>query len=524
MGGSARAGRRRRSHARCWSEHILRVLALVLLLGSSTWVDADDRPEEQDRPLGIYEGLLPFGVRGLQTGMAERDKRLHARTRTAIDDALGWLACHQDPGGVFDVGDLSWADGKKIPELPGTVKKAQFVTPVHALALCAFLGAGYGPHGDHAFAEPIRKGLDALARLLRVGGETNDERYVKREDPTYCMSFAFGLRALAEAFAATGDERYRSLAREVLKAILEARNAYSGWGYAYQDGRPETFLSSCIAFGIDAVVTTNRAAGGAGLDAPLLAPSAGDRDGPRVAFEGVGMWFLNATVRKTALVGYRAGGRAGTTSAAAGRNVPTSPKAAMAMADWFLQRAGVIVGWEGLASQRRVWRKTNVAETPAWSAAAPTHDLIEWWFIGMALASDPRERAKKWRASMASQLLEHQVCDGGREGLLGSWAPTGKWGFASGRVGTTALSVLCLVAPELTPVLGDPAKELPGKREDLDVKLLRRPLRSEVRADLLLALARFGADGAQAAATSHLKDEAPAVRRAARLALKIIAR
>lgn len=486
------------------------VLVLIALIGSDSW--AEDRPEES-RPLGTYEGLLPFGIRGLPAGSSASGSELHARTRTAVDDALGWLACHQDPNGVFDVGDLSWADGERISVLPGAVKETAFLAPVHALVLCAFLGAGYGPSGDHPFARPVRDGLEALARLLGLDAERADDRYVRRRDPTYVMSHAFALRAFAEAFASTGAERYRSFTRRLLKSLLDARASYSGWGYAHQDGSTETFLSACIAFSLDAVVTVNRAATLANLPPPLLVKHVRSENGAAVGVAGIDDWFGRVVDPKSGAVGYRKRGEPGTTRRAAGRPVRTSPLAAVAMAHWFSQRQ---VGSRPPKSRVRAWRK-NLISTPTWSPSPPTHDLIEWWFIGMALAADTSHRAEKWRVSMAAHLLENQVTEGSREDLRGSWAPTGKWGFASGRIGTTALSVLCLVAAELTPVLDDP----PDGRTDLSVEMLRESLRPELRADLLVALARFDVDGASTAAASHVEHDTPLVRRAARLALEL---
>lgn len=504
---------------------LLRAAGCALLLVLAAACPCRDAAGEEEKPsdqaLAAYEGLLPFGLRGIRQASSARDTKRFRQVRETTDRALLWLACHQDPTGVFDVGDLSWADGKRIPELSGTVKRAEFVAPVHALVLCAFLGAGYGPRGDHPFAKAVQKGLGALARLLWVGGKAGTERYVRRRASTYTLALAFGLRAFTEAFAATGDERYRNLATSALKSCLEARTTYFAWGYAFQDARNETFLTASVAFGLDAVWTTNRASLFAGLKPPLDPRAAGKARTLRGSMDGVGHWFARVTDRQTGAVGYRRTGTKWKTSVAAGRVVPTSPVACKAMADWYVQRQPSKYGKE---PPRRAWRKSILASLPAWGTGTPGHDLVEWWFVAMACAADRSGRASKWRQTLDSVLIDNQVTGGDRGGVRGSWDPTGKWGFASGRVGTTALAVLCLAAPRLTPVLGNPLKEPDGKRRDMNAKMLLLPLREEVRADLVLALVRYGCDGAAAAAKKHLEHDSPVVRRAARLALQVIER
>jgi hypothetical protein len=78
---------------------------------------------------------------------------------------------------------------------------------------------------------------------------------------------------------------------------------------------------------------------------------------------------------------------------------------------------------------------------PAWDPDGRGVDTIAWYYGAYALFQLGGVRWERWRQALERAIVPHQV-QGGEP--AGSWDPVGAWGYAGGRVASTALLTLCL--------------------------------------------------------------------------------
>jgi hypothetical protein len=76
---------------------------------------------------------------------------------------------------------------------------------------------------------------------------------------------------------------------------------------------------------------------------------------------------------------------------------------------------------------------------PRWDVERQTIDEC-YWHWGALVAAQWGKDPTGWRAKLEAELLEHQALDA-------SWDPVGVWGRTGGRVFSTSMAVLALLAP-----------------------------------------------------------------------------
>jgi hypothetical protein len=67
--------------------------------------------------------------------------------------------------------------------------------------------------------------------------------------------------------------------------------------------------------------------------------------------------------------------------------------------------------------------------------------MYYWYYGSYAMFQLGGTHWKKWEAALKAAIIDNQE-KGGDES--GSWDPIGPWGFAGGRVYSTALMALCI--------------------------------------------------------------------------------
>ena len=99
--------------------------------------------------------------------------------------------------------------------------------------------------------------------------------------------------------------------------------------------------------------------------------------------------------------------------------------------------AGVVHGKANFVELRRPRKGVRriVQAPPRWKE--PHLDMIYWFFATAALHRVGGNDWDQWKRSVRNVLLEKQAQDG-------SWDPAGPWGYAGGRVYSTALMTMCL--------------------------------------------------------------------------------
>jgi hypothetical protein len=159
------------------------------------------------------------------------------------------------------------------------------------------------------------------------------------------------------------------------------------------------------------------------------------------AFEGGLAWVEDVTDRGTGRVGYDS---AGTYSSRIQR-----------VNDQFPPESGEAMTAIGLAvrtsSGQTPEREPIVAlhaelmqrKLPEWDPAGLGSDLYYWYHGTEAMSAVGGDSWGKWRLALTAALVEAQRTDGD---AAGSWDPIGPWGYAGGRVYSTALMTACLAS------------------------------------------------------------------------------
>ncbi len=332
-----------------------------------------------------------------------RVSELTKRREAATTDALRWLAAHQtSEGGWSAAGFGAWCRGERRAGASSEgAGAASHDLVVSALALSAFLGAGYTDDGPDEFVPTVRRALAWLKRSQRADGRFGDG-----EGRLGLAMHGVAALAAVEAFGMIGSATLKDSAAKALGFLRASRD---GWLSEQRDAEVPAAL---VGWGALALVS-----------AEFLSSDDERRGQPR-SF-GADPETLE---RARAWVRRRAG---------------VDPGDAAGVATLFR----VLGGEEtGPGTELRGALDALCVPLPRWRPKGEGVFLLRWVFTSLALghAAEPAWRA--WSEAVTHALLEGQRRDGDACSSLGSWDPVGPWGAEGGRVASTALGVLCLSA------------------------------------------------------------------------------
>ena len=95
---------------------------------------------------------------------------------------------------------------------------------------------------------------------------------------------------------------------------------------------------------------------------------------------------------------------------------------------------------------------------PEWDPDGFGTDMYYWYYGSYAMYQLGDKYWSKWETALKKAVVETQRHDGDEKG---SWDPVGPWGFAGGRVYSTALMALCIEVyfryPNLSSLPGSPS-------------------------------------------------------------------
>lgn len=354
--------------------------------------------------------LLALSSAGAQDAVSPRP----GPASEALERACSWLAAHQDADGSWD------ADGfmKHDPEAercsgPG---QPEHDVGVSALALLALLGAGHGiDGGEHG--EKVTRGIAWLT------GQQDPEsgRIGPKAGHAYLYRHGIATLALCEAYGASKSPLLRGAAQRAVDYVLRARNPYSAWRY---DSPPVGESDTSVTGWMVAALATARKAG---LEV--------DPD----ALRGALAWIDEVTDPSTGRVGYVAAGSFSARVPGLNDAYPTDRTGALT-ASGLLTRmlAGDRATGEG---KLRKHADLLLRALPEWSADGKANDLYYWYHGTLALFRMGGRDFAIWSAALRPAIAEHVARSGA---AAGSYEPNGPWGFAGGRVYSTALAALCL--------------------------------------------------------------------------------
>lgn len=355
---------------------------------------------------GEGRGGLGWGSRtaGSKINMIKRNNG-PKNTRSindATNEALSWLAYHQEADGRWDA--------KKYEA------EVKTDTAITGLALLAFLGAGHTEKvGSHAGS--VRKAVAWLKRKQSADGclwDTTDDGAGHRR---VGYPSAIATLAIAEAAGMGNIADTREAANKAIDYVCNVHQVgegsdKGGWRYG---PKSEADLSVTGWF-IMAIKSAKIA--------QLKVPAA--------SFEGA-IKFLDSVEVKEDATGY------GASRYKYMANNEHAHTAHRLTAIGTLARQ--FMGWKKEDLQGSVEWFVNKGGVPNAGANGELTDLYYWYYGSLCTHQQGGEIFTRWNEGMLKSLLPTQCKQGDEKG---SWNPAGAYSTEWGRVGQTALSVLCL--------------------------------------------------------------------------------
>jgi hypothetical protein len=354
---------------------------------------------------GVVRG---FSTRGTGKGEALRRHGGGGTTESAVGRGLAWLAAHQDEDGGWS------ADGfqrhcRGVVPCPGK-GFSDFDAGVTALASLAFLGAGHVPKGPgaaeaSAYSGHVARALDYLMARQDARGACG------AVVESFMYNHALATFALAEAYAMTDSQRYRSSVEAAVAFTASSQQTGGGWDYSARSSDRNDL--SITGWQIMALAAASQA--GIAVPEHVL---------PRV------QTFLDRAVTPDgqgiyANLGQEAG-RRGINMVAVG----------------LLSRLYLDAQPADPRSQRAV--KRLLRDPPDWEKAGRWEDTFHsyyyWYTASLALFHVGGEEWRAWEHFLRRAVLPLQSV---KVHEAGSWPPEPSWiGLSGGRVYSTAMAVL----------------------------------------------------------------------------------
>lgn len=356
-----------------------------------------ENPVEDDRTVIV----LPAGFRGMLGMFAGRQAVLkplllkqlggNDETEAAVKRGLEWLKQHQQPDGRWCLHAFG-----SLPDCHGQCTHAGMLSDTGgtALALLPFLAAG-STHLEGEYAPLVARGLAWLIRSQKNDGGWSDGGIVKM--------YAHGIAtiALSEAYAMTGDPRFRAPIEKAIEIIAEYQDEEGGWRYV-----PDQVGDNSVT--------------GWQLMALHSAESAGI-EVPKKMFASA-MEFLNSMqpdkTRGLFCYGYE------------------RPVSDTMTAEGLLSRE--YGGW----SYDNPALKSGVAELlRSYMPNKDKPNMYYWYYATQTLHHVGGKSWDKWNEPMRKVLVDLQIKKGH---MSGSWTPKLQYDLAGGRLYMTALATLTL--------------------------------------------------------------------------------
>ncbi|MCH7870489.1 MAG: hypothetical protein IID33_02200, partial [Planctomycetes bacterium] len=358
----------------------------------------------------------------------------NARTESAVEAGLAWLAVHQSADGSWDRIDFvrlcPQRDRCRGPAITRTEHSLQ--AGITGLATLAFLGAGYTPSSG-PYQRTVEDGVRALVHMQQPhGGFSQAESMAGYNDSLATL-------ALAECYAMTGDKRLVQPLRLAVLRLTNSQQKLGGWDYlpTPNSARNDTSITAWV-------VQALQACSAAGITVPPKAligaalhfASASQSDG-RVWYSDSGRGF--ELDQKTMRPAFRYG--------------PAMSACGM--------MAESILGWRLDTPLLRTQRALIFEQLPSQALAmgqdrTHLHSQYYWYYGTVAAFQLGGNYWDRWNAHLRDAILPLQnrkkTAKGQKRHEYGSWPPYGlergqkwgKWGRMGGRVYSTAISTLTL--------------------------------------------------------------------------------
>lgn len=394
---------------------MLTVSVFALLLGCAGQPQSKPEPKPQEpkasQQLQKEAQQEPGGENSRQVGSKKLRARGGATQADAIKSGLAWLAKHQSAEGRWR------SDGfdQRCPpdDKCGGKGLASNDIGVTGLALLAFLGDG-NTHRTGPYKAIVEKAASWLVAQQGDSGLIGQPGTL-----TSAYNHAIATMALAELSGLGGSKVLRPTVQKAVDYIQKARNPYKVWRYHPRDGDNDSSVTGWMVSAL-----TSAKSFGYKVDKKAFAYSLA--------------WYSEVTDPNTGQVGYTKLGEGSSRPAGMAARFPaTKTEALTALGLCCRIFMGQTPEKEPIlrASADRLLEKV-----PVWTDDGSI-DFFYWYFGSLATYQMGRKWWKGWKKGMEQALTQHQVQ---KRHAKGSWDPVGVWGSQGGRVGTTALAVMCL--------------------------------------------------------------------------------
>ena len=350
---------------------------------------------------------------------AYRGEVSDADYRRAVADGLDWLARHQSDDGAWDSDGFSANCGAPKHGAPACdgFGHARNDVGVTSLALLAFVEDGHTTR-----AGKYRPVVQRALRWLLEQQDADTGLIGTPSSHSYHYDHAIATLALCEEALAGSHDEFLGAAKRALDYVFRSRNPYGAWRYDSPPiGDNDTSITSWM----------------------IAAIEAGERCGisiDRAAYEGALAWVDEVTDPESARVGYDSMGSLSSRTLQ-NEHFPREKGEAMTAAGISIRHLARHSGSEGELVGRYAARLQR--RLPVWDPTGFGVDMYYWFHGTRALRAVGGDAWKSWRAALGPAVYAAQRLDAEAKG---SWDPVGPWGYAGGRVYSTALMVLCLEA------------------------------------------------------------------------------
>lgn len=380
---------------------------------------AEPRPESTSDPVGAEGTVIGLGSGISSKLFLHRDRAIKDRElRNMVQPALEWLARHQSPEG-------SWSPTQYTKHIPGAGKpngigSAENEVGVTGLALLALMAEG-NTSLRGKYSENVRRGIGWLVRQR----EKKTGLIVSVRSPAALYNHAIATLVLSEALLTSSSPLLRVVAQGAVDACEAARNPEGVWRYDIPpNGDNDTSITAWMV-------------------AALKAADDADLDVDEACFEHAAKWIDAMTERSTGRIGYTDAGSPSARVFKVNDTFSTSHGEALTAAGLY---ARLLLGQSPSDSPLLEMHAGLLLKAmPLWDDEQNTADLYYWFYGSHALYHLDDDHWLPWKKALREALGPKQVDDEDSD-EHGSWPPNTAWGFAGGRVYSTAIATLALQA------------------------------------------------------------------------------
>jgi hypothetical protein len=337
----------------------------------------------------------------------------------ALRDGLEWLKNHQSPDGYWDCDGFSRNAVKCNGDCGHNSEgHAQHDVGVTGLALLAFLGEG-NTTTEGQYKEVVANGI----KWLREQQDLDSGLIGEKSSHEFLYNHSLAALALCEAYYGNKSPLLKRNAQAAINYIQRARNPYGAWRYDVPPiGDNDSSVTGWMVFALAAA-----------KDAEL--------DVDMGAFDGALSWIDEVTDPQSGRVGYDSFGSLSSRTVV-NEHFPREKGEAMTSVGLLCRIFIANVKGENIEDMDILDRHAELLKRtpPLWDEEGFGCDMYYWYYGTYAMFQMGGQHWRAWEGAMKDAVINPQRKDGD---FKGSWDPVGPWGYAGGRVYSTAIMTLC---------------------------------------------------------------------------------